>query len=63
MSGKKVIVVGAGCAGLMAAHTLRKQGVDVIVLEASEFIGGVSLSNKTRGVILCFWINGLSMQN
>jgi oxygen-dependent protoporphyrinogen oxidase len=40
MSGKKVIVVGAGCAGLMAAHTLRKHGVDVIVLEASEFIGG-----------------------
>jgi oxygen-dependent protoporphyrinogen oxidase len=40
MSGKKAIVVGAGCAGLMAAHTLRKQGVDVIVLEASEFIGG-----------------------
>lgn len=40
MGGKKVIVVGAGCAGLMATHVLRKHGVDVVALEASDVTGG-----------------------
>jgi len=31
---RRVIVVGAGCAGLSATYTLRKQGVDVVALEA-----------------------------
>jgi protoporphyrinogen/coproporphyrinogen III oxidase len=34
MSNKKVIVVGAGCAGLSATYTLRKHGVDVITFES-----------------------------
>lgn len=40
MSKKKVIVVGAGCAGLMATHVLKKQGVDVVALEAASVTGG-----------------------
>lgn len=36
----KVIVVGAGAAGLYAAHLLNEQGVDVTVLEASPVYGG-----------------------
>lgn len=35
-----VVVVGAGAAGLAAAHALRAQNLDVIVLEARDRIGG-----------------------
>ncbi|MDZ4823571.1 MAG: NAD(P)/FAD-dependent oxidoreductase [Flavobacteriales bacterium] len=36
----KVIIVGAGAAGLYAAYLLHQQGVDVQILEASNGIGG-----------------------
>lgn len=35
-----VIIVGAGMAGLAAAQDLMKQGLKVVVLEASPYIGG-----------------------
>ncbi|XP_017785342.1 PREDICTED: spermine oxidase-like [Nicrophorus vespilloides] len=38
--GVKVIVVGAGPAGIAAATTLLSQGIDVTVLEAEDRIGG-----------------------
>lgn len=37
---RKVIVVGAGFAGLAAAGALRAQGLEVVVLEARDRIGG-----------------------
>ncbi len=37
---KRVVVVGAGIAGLGAAATLRERGFDVTVLEARDRIGG-----------------------
>lgn len=40
-SGKKVAIVGSGCAGLTAASDLRKAGHEVTVFEALHKFGGV----------------------
>lgn len=40
MAANKVIIIGAGCAGLTAAYTLQKAGVDYVVLEADDRPGG-----------------------
>jgi oxygen-dependent protoporphyrinogen oxidase len=47
MANKKVIVVGAGMAGLAAAYRLRQAGADVTVLESSDHVGG-RLGTDTR---------------
>jgi monoamine oxidase len=38
---EKIIVLGAGFAGLYAAYLLQEQGYDVTVLEARDRVGGV----------------------
>ncbi len=40
-SGKKVAIVGSGCAGITAAADLRQLGYDVTVFEALHKLGGV----------------------
>ena len=37
---KKIVVIGAGLAGLNAAYQLKKAGVDAVVYEASNRVGG-----------------------
>lgn len=44
-----VVVVGAGITGLTCAYRLRKLGIDTLVLESSDRIGGVIRSENIRG--------------
>lgn len=45
----RVIVIGAGPAGLSAAHALRKRGVDFTVLEAADHAGGRIAVEEVEG--------------
>ncbi|MFJ9706637.1 protoporphyrinogen oxidase [Streptomyces sp. NPDC101234] len=45
-----VVVIGAGIAGLAAAHRLLERGARVTVLEASERVGGKLLPGEIAGV-------------
>jgi len=44
-----VVVVGAGITGLTCAYRLRKLGIDALVLESSDRIGGVIRSENING--------------
>ncbi|XP_021090810.2 L-amino-acid oxidase [Mesocricetus auratus] len=48
---KRVVVVGAGIAGLVAAKTLQDAGHKVTILEARDYIGGrvLTVRNKKEG--------------
>ena len=44
-----VLIVGAGFAGLRALYTMRKQGLECVVIEASDEVGGVWNYNRYPG--------------
>ena len=48
---KKVIIIGAGPAGLTAAYELCKLGVKSVVLEKSNTVGGISQTVNFRGYL------------
>lgn len=62
--GKRIIVIGAGMAGLAAARTLTAQGHDVVVLEGRDRIGGrMWTSDKWPGMPVdlgASWIHGVT---
>ena len=41
----RVAVIGAGMSGLLAAHRLRQAGIDVVVYEKNDEVGGTWLQN------------------
>jgi 4-hydroxyacetophenone monooxygenase len=45
----RAAVIGAGMSGLAAAHRLRQAGVDVVVLEKNDDVGGTWLENRYPG--------------
>jgi monoamine oxidase len=49
--GTKIVILGAGVAGLSAAYELRKAGYDVVVLEARDRVGGRNWSIR-RGTTI-----------
>ncbi|MXZ81501.1 MAG: FAD-dependent oxidoreductase [Gammaproteobacteria bacterium] len=50
--GRRVVVVGAGIAGLGAAYTLRKLGVETVVFEATPHPGGRVTGEQVEGFYL-----------
>lgn len=39
-SGKRIAIIGAGIAGLTAAYRLKKAGLEPVVFEAADYVGG-----------------------
>ena len=60
---KRIVVIGAGLAGLTAAHELQRQGHEVVVLEARQRVGGrIWTSRQWADAPLDFgatWIHGV----
>lgn len=48
----KIIIVGAGLAGLTCAKVLRERGAEVIVLESSDGVGGRVRTDERNGFLL-----------
>ncbi len=46
-----VLIIGGGIAGILCAHKLKKEGVDCILVEASEICGGIT-KNTTAKITL-----------
>ena len=63
---ERVLVIGAGVAGLVAARALARVGVDAVVLEAGDRIGGrlrrVDLGGSPLDVGAA-WVHGASWSN
>ena len=65
-SRRRVIVIGAGVAGLSAAKALTNLGLEVIVLEGLNRMGGRVLTENLGGVPIdlgASWVTGTSLQN
>ncbi|HEX2916051.1 MAG TPA: NAD(P)/FAD-dependent oxidoreductase [Chloroflexia bacterium] len=48
----KIVIVGAGVAGLVCGRTLQRAGHEVIILEASDAVGGRVRSDNVEGFTL-----------
>jgi protoporphyrinogen oxidase len=47
--GERVVIIGAGPAGLTAAYLLARDGVKVAVLEADDVVGGIARTVQYKG--------------
>jgi protoporphyrinogen oxidase len=48
---KKVVIIGAGPAGLTAAYELCKEGIESVVLEKDTVVGGISRTVNYKGYL------------
>ncbi|MDD5560905.1 MAG: FAD-dependent oxidoreductase [Candidatus Omnitrophica bacterium] len=51
MSNKKIVILGAGLAGLSAAWHLQKKAIECFVLEKEPVVGGLCRSRQIKGFI------------
>ncbi|MGE5681664.1 MAG: protoporphyrinogen oxidase [Bacillota bacterium] len=54
---KKIVVLGAGISGLAAAYWLKKEGLEVIVLEKNPEAGGAMISSHENGYMVDYGPN------
>ena len=40
LKGERVVIIGAGVSGLVAANVLKQTSAEVIILEVTDYIGG-----------------------
>lgn len=62
-NGKRVIIIGAGIAGLAAAKKLKEKGFVVKVIEAQDKVGGRLRTNRALGIAFdegASWIHGVN---
>jgi squalene-associated FAD-dependent desaturase len=52
MTGRRVVVIGGGLAGITAAIALRESGIDVTLLEARPRLGGATCSFTRDGLVV-----------
>jgi oxygen-dependent protoporphyrinogen oxidase len=50
MTNRKIVVVGAGIAGLTAAYFLKQEGYAPIVIEKSSLVGGRMMTDTVNGI-------------
>ncbi len=50
-SNKSVVIIGAGPAGLTAAHELAQHGIPAVVLEADKIVGGIARTVNYKGYL------------
>ncbi|MFT4666728.1 MAG: monoamine oxidase [Polaribacter sp.] len=58
---KKIIIIGAGIAGLAAAKHFKDKGIAVVVIEAQEKVGGRLCTDRSLGIAFdegASWIHG-----
>lgn len=58
----EVTVVGAGIAGLAAAHVLKQRGISVKVIEAAGRVGGRMTSDEANGHVIDRGVRFLSSE-
>ena len=46
---RRVLVIGAGCSGLVALKECREEGLDVVCVEALPWIGGLWKFTESEG--------------
>ena len=52
MEARRVVIVGGGAAGLTAAWTLKKRGIEPILLEANDWTGGRLAGDRIDGFLV-----------